>query len=69
MLFPNPASDDLNIEIESDIKQMVIYNEQGQQVFLGTQKKENISCLNNGVYTIKIEDEQGEIRTTKFLKK
>ncbi|RVU89766.1 T9SS type A sorting domain-containing protein [Flavobacterium columnare] len=69
LLFPNPASDDLNIEIESDIKQMVIYNEQGQQVFLGTQKKENISCLNNGVYTIKIEDEQGEIRTTKFLKK
>ncbi|WP_089047463.1 T9SS type A sorting domain-containing protein [Flavobacterium columnare] len=54
--------------MEEEIKGMEIYNQQGQKVFSGNLKQENINRLKNGIYNIKIEDQKGKISTTIFLK-
>lgn len=64
-LYPNPASDNLNILISNtiELQKVSIYNLQGQQVdvFSGNQTNLNISKLKSGVYLVKIDTNQGTV--------
>jgi len=68
-LYPNPVNNVLNIKMDSDLSQVVIYNLQGQKVKESTTKQVNVSNLSRGIYLVKIEDENGNIATKKFIKK
>ena len=72
-IFPNPASDVLNIELLSNvnISLVEIINMQGKVVFsqkMGYNKNSiNVSCLPLGVYIVKVHSDKG-ITMNKFIK-
>jgi hypothetical protein len=57
-IFPNPASDVLNITNVSSKAQLSIHNMAGQKVMSGqiTDNKISVSRLSTGAYIISIED-------------
>ena len=67
-LYPNPASDILNIEFNEAIKSVEIYSLQGQKVLSATSKDINISNLTNGIYMVRVEDVEGAVATQKLVK-
>ncbi|WP_458628944.1 T9SS type A sorting domain-containing protein [Winogradskyella sp. PC D3.3] len=67
-LYPNPAASVLNIEMTQDFKQATIYSVLGKEVLSTQNKNMNISGLSNGVFLIKIEDENGNVSTKRFIK-
>lgn len=66
-LYPNPVCDILNIEIESDIQSIEIYNIQGQKVLSSNQKQINVSDLTAGMYMVRIQDVDNNIATKKII--
>ena len=66
-LYPNPVRDILNIEIESDIQSIEIYNIQGQKVLSSNQKQINVSDLASGMYLVRIQDIDNNIATKKIV--
>ena len=54
LMYPNPATDILNIVIENEIKTIEIYSLLGQKVMTENNKQINISGLAKGIYTIRI---------------
>ena len=58
-LSPNPVVDNLNIENDNQIKNIKIYNQLGQMIFLNeinqNKKTLDLSNLSSGIYTIFIE--------------
>ena len=70
-VFPNPANDELNVEIPFDNAQVRIINSIGiivKEVILSNEKVINISDLANGLYIISVDDNKGPITET-FVKK
>lgn len=53
-IYPNPTQKYLNIETNSKIKKVTLYNALGQKVMMTTKKIINISSLDKGLYFIKI---------------
>jgi len=75
-LFPNPASDILNIKtnnLESEIFTLNIYNVIGGLVYSETMKKNleqiNVSKLNNGVYVVEIKSTKGSVKQKLVINK
>ncbi|WP_415329024.1 reprolysin-like metallopeptidase [Chryseobacterium sp. MMS23-Vi53] len=70
-LYPNPASDVLNITKVSDKAAYKIYSAAGQLVDRGTinSGKINVSGLIKGGYVITIEDKGKDLFKSKFIKK
>jgi len=70
VIYPNPATNVLNILSEKEIRNIEIYNVEGQLVkFISDNVNSiGISDLNNGVYFVKIHTENGTA-THKFIKK
>ncbi|SDQ83308.1 Por secretion system C-terminal sorting domain-containing protein [Chryseobacterium soldanellicola] len=70
-LYPNPASDVLNITKVSDKASYKIYSAAGQLVGNGTVSggKINVSSLIKGVYMITIDDKGKATFNSKFIKK
>jgi hypothetical protein len=66
-MFPNPATNLLNIDIASDIQSVEIYSLQGQKVLTGSDKQINISGLSAGMYMVRVQDVDGGIATQKLL--
>ena len=69
-LYPNPTNDLLNVTVESDLKSVEIYSLQGQKV-LNTNTNTNtfsIANLSNGLYMVRVEDENGAVATQKLMK-
>ncbi|MDB4167968.1 T9SS type A sorting domain-containing protein, partial [Polaribacter sp.] len=70
-MFPNPASDVLNISSQSTINTVEIYNVLGQKVITmqveDTSAEINVSNLNAGIYLIKYEI-NNSTSTKKFVK-
>ena len=60
-IFPNPTTDNININSESDIQMVEIYNLQGQRVAVenGNVRTLNVSNLSNGMYLLKVTTEKG----------
>ena len=68
-VFPSPTSDILNIESETTITQIEIHNLFGQLV--KSNKNQNtidISSVSQGVYFIKVKDENGNFGAQKVVK-
>jgi len=66
-LYPNPASDILNIEFNEAIKSVEIYSLQGQKVLETNQTEINISNLASGMYIVKVQDLSGSFATKKLI--
>lgn len=66
-LFPNPAKEVINIEIDSELKSVEIYNIQGQKVLSSNQKQINVSGLSNGLYMVRVEDASNAVETRKVI--
>ena len=70
VIYPNPVSSDLNIEIPNSItiKNVLIYNVLGQKVGVFQSKNIPVNTLSNGIYSIQIETSEGVFHK-KFIKK
>jgi hypothetical protein len=70
-IYPNPATDVLNVTKVSDKATYKIYSAAGQLVSSGvaTNQKIDVSSLVKGVYVISISDKGSEVLNTKFIKK
>ena len=70
-LYPNPASNVINIEATADVQNISVYNLLGQEVMnrqtSGTSVSLDVSSLNAGVYVIKTMID-GNVSSTKFIK-
>ncbi len=69
-LYPNPTNGWLNIQSATSIAEITIYNNLGQLLFTLEEKNQvDISTLSEGIYFVKIKDENGQTETKKVLKK
>lgn len=68
-LYPNPTTSVLNIKMTSSLKQATIYSVLGRKVLETTSKTIQTSNLKTGLYLIKIEDENGNVSTKRFMRK
>lgn len=68
-LYPNPATTVLNIEMTQSIKQVTIYSMLGKEVLKTQNNTVDVSGLSNGFFLIKVEGENGNISTQRFIKK
>ncbi len=67
-LYPNPVRDILNIETETEIKSVDIYNLQGQKIKTALSKQVNVSDLSAGIYMVRIEDTNNAVETKRIVK-
>jgi len=69
-IFPNPVSDKFVIDGIENISSVKIYNMQGQVVAeTGNASVVNVSQLANGIYQVVAETSDGDLHTSKMLKK
>ncbi|MGY5354930.1 T9SS type A sorting domain-containing protein [Wenyingzhuangia sp. IMCC45467] len=69
-LYPNPVSDVLNITGNSTITAIEVYNITGQKVLTSASKNQiNVSQLSLGVYVLKLQNENNQVLSKKFIKK
>ena len=75
LVYPNPATDILNINISNagfKNSSLSIYNVAGQQIINtsmnGANAQINIESLSNGIYFVNIANENGFFKTVKFVK-
>ena len=64
-IFPNPASDIINIVSSIEIQSVSIFNFIGQSVYYGNEIKISTNNFESGVYIVKIETVNG-IETQKI---
>ncbi len=74
-LFPNPASDELNIRMADGIYKIEIFDLVGKSIFAErlfinhSAAKINVKILKDGIYLIKLKDSSGNINTSRFAVK
>ncbi len=72
LIYPNPASDFITIELENDNEEKIkIYNIYGQlvkEVSISNNQKLNITELTNGIYTVSFQSNKSST-SIKFIKK
>ncbi|MFA5618911.1 MAG: T9SS type A sorting domain-containing protein [Weeksellaceae bacterium] len=69
VIYPNPASDVINIATKEKVKSVEIYSLNGQKIMHTHAAEINVSHLSKGVYILKIHLENGKVKTEKFIKK
>ena len=67
-MYPNPANNLLNIDIQSDIQSVEVYSLQGQKVLSSFDKQIDISGLSSGMYMVRVQDVNGGVGTQKLIK-
>ncbi|MEO1257526.1 MAG: T9SS type A sorting domain-containing protein [Bacteroidota bacterium] len=68
-LFPIPASDQLNVNADFLIAEIIIVNASGHEIMRSKKiDKIDISYLNDGMYFLKIINENNEVTTERFVK-
>ena len=68
-VFPNPVTSTLNIS-GVDAKNVKIFNVVGQQMIVTSSNNTvNVESLAPGAYVLQVVDAEGNIKTTKFIKK
>ena len=66
-LYPNPGSD--RFTIEGNIKNVKVFDALGQMIYQGETNTVEVRDWNNGVYFVRIVDENGAVSTVKFVKR
>ena len=69
-VYPNPASDVLNIESDTPLSILQVFDLNGREILtdLKASNTINISMLQSGVYFLKLFDKNGRFTTRKFMK-
>lgn len=67
-IYPNPATNVLNVEIDENINQISVFDITGKQLITGTSSQLDLSNLKSGMYILKINTDSKTI-STKFVKK
>jgi len=67
-IYPNPVDDFFEIETNLNIDKVTLFNVNGQIVLIEKQKRISIPSLPNGIYFVKIEDENGGVMVKKLVK-
>ena len=72
-VYPNPVSDRLNIDYKENISTLNVYDLSGRSVKSFTTNNSNnsidVSDLKSGIYLLRIETENKNVSTVKFIKK
>ena len=66
MLYPNPASD--RFTIEGKVKEIKVFDALGQMVYQGEDNTVEVATWPQGVYFIRVVDENDVVSTVKFVK-
>lgn len=69
VIYPNPATDVLNIESKENLTSVEIIGLSGQKLLNSNAKQINISHLNKGIYIVKVLLSNGKTETHKLVKK
>ncbi len=67
-IYPNPATDFVNIASKEDIKSVEIFNMAGQKIISSSSDKISVSHLTKGIYIVKVTLENGKTETKKLIK-
>jgi hypothetical protein len=67
-IYPNPVGDMLSVKASTKINSLQIYNVTGQEVLRASKASINTSSLSEGVYILKVLQEDGVISTKRFVK-
>jgi len=69
-LYPNPAFNEFNIELEQEVLDQVnMYNLQGQLVKTSNIKNVDVSDLTTGIYLVQVVTTNGTTSTQQLIKK
>jgi hypothetical protein len=66
MLYPNPASD--RFTIEGKVKEIKVFDALGQMVYQGEDNTVEVATWPQGVYFVRVVDENDVVSTVKFVK-
>ena len=66
-LYPNPATD--RFIVEGHVKEVKVFNALGQLMHQGTENTVEVSAWPEGLYFVRIVDENDAVSTVKFLKR
>ena len=66
-LYPNPATDCFTVE--GNVKEVKVFNALGQLMLQGADNTVNVSAWPEGMYFVRIVDENDAVSTVKFLKR
>lgn len=69
VVYPNPATDVVNIESKENVTSVEIIGLSGQKLLNSTSKQINVSHLNKGIYIVKVLLSNGKTETHKLVKK
>jgi len=67
VLYPNPASS--SFTVEGSVKEISVYDVLGQRIYQGFEPVVDVASWPEGVYFVRIVDENGAVSTVKFLKR
>ena len=66
-LYPNPATNLVNIELATELKSVEIYSLQGQKVLSSNKNQVDVSSLSKGMYMVRVEDVESGVSTQKLI--
>lgn len=66
MLYPNPASH--SFTVEGKVKEIKVFDALGQMMYQGVMNVVEVSSWPNGMYFVRIVDENDTVSTVKFIK-
>lgn len=67
VLYPNPAAD--RFTVDGNVKEVKVFNALGQLMHQGTENIVEVSAWPEGMYFVRIVDENDTVSTVKFLKR
>lgn len=68
VLFPNPARNEITLQINTSFNNIEIFDSRGRLVLLSKQKTIDIFSLPSGIYFVKVITVNGGVFTDKFVK-
>jgi hypothetical protein len=68
-IFPNPSSDQLNIQTDKTLARVTVMSMTGQTLFETTEQQVDISNLKTGAYLLRIQTTDHLIGVARFIKK
>ena len=66
-LYPNPASD--RFTVEGKVKEIIVFDAVGQMVHQGADNTVEVATWPQGVYFVRIVDENDAVSVVKFMKR
>ena len=66
-LYPNPATNLVNIDLATELKSVEIYSLLGHKVLSSDKNQVDVSGLSKGMYMVRVEDVEGSVSTQKLV--